>query len=53
MGIEEDEEDVNIYGGERMSDYDMSLGDEPDDLHKFTKPSGLLVTNIPYCVCIT
>lgn len=26
-----------------MSDYDMSLADEPQDLHKFTKPRGMLV----------
>lgn len=43
VGIEEEDEDGDIYGGnEGMSNYDMTLGDEPEDLHKFTKPSGWL-----------
>ena len=41
VGIEEDEDDVDIYGKDKMSDYDMTLGDEPDDLHNFTKPRGI------------
>lgn len=40
MGIEEEDEDGDIYGSEQMSNYDLTLGDEPEDLHKFTKPSG-------------
>ncbi|XP_067933246.1 G patch domain-containing protein 1-like [Watersipora subatra] len=39
VGIEEEDEDGDIYGKEVMSNYDMTLSDEPTDLHTFTKPS--------------
>lgn len=44
VGIEEDEEDGDIYSTDKMSNYDLSIGDEPVELHSFTKPSGKQLT---------
>jgi len=40
-GAEEDEDDMlDFYTQDKMSNYDAVLGDEPEQPHSFTKPSG-------------